>query len=547
MPASYNDLFADAAIRDHVGWVWYQRTVRVPRGWAGERVFVRLDAATHEGVVYVDDTEVADHVGGYTPFEADITELVTAGREFRLTVGVSNELTNITIPPGSIIVTDDGGRKQEYLHDFYNYAGLARSVWLYSAPAVRVTDLTVTTDVDGSTGVIGFDVETTGADPVRVTVRDAEGTEVGSGEGVAGVVRVDDVKLWQPGAAYLYTLTAQALVGGEVVDEYSLPVGVRTIEVRGMQFLINGEPFYFTGFGKHEDSAVRGKGHDNAYLVHDFQLMDWIGANSFRTSHYPYAEEVMEFADRHGIVVIDEVGAVGLNLAMGGGIFGGQTKLDLRPREHQRRHAGHARPGHPRAHRPRQEPRERGHVVDHQRTGLERARCARVLRASGGPHPRARPDPPGDLRECHVLEPRGRPHRRPVRRHLPEPLLRLVRRLGRPCRRRAEARGRAPRLAAEVRPPAHHDRVRRRHRRRLPLDLRHAVHRGVPDELLDMYHRVHDRVEAMVGEQVWNFADFQTKNGFARVDGNKKGVFTRDRKPKAAAHALRARWTGLKK
>ena len=159
VPASYNDLFADAAIRDHVGWVWYQRTVRVPRGWAGERVFVRLDAATHEGVVYVNDTKVADHVGGYTPFEADITELVAAGQEFRLTVGVNNELTNITIPPGSITVSDGGGRRQEYLHDFYNYAGLARSVWLYSAPAVRVSDLTVTTDVDGATGVIGFDVD----------------------------------------------------------------------------------------------------------------------------------------------------------------------------------------------------------------------------------------------------------------------------------------------------------------------------------------------------------------------------------------------------
>ena len=78
-----------------------------------------------------------------------------------------------------------------------------------------------------------------------------------------------------------------------------------------MQFLINGEPFYFTGFGKHEDTAVRGKGHDDAYLVHDFELMDWIGANSFRTSHYPYAEEVLEYADRHGIVVIDETAAVG--------------------------------------------------------------------------------------------------------------------------------------------------------------------------------------------------------------------------------------------
>src|SRR5262245_20759721 len=82
VPASYNDLFTDSAIRDHVGWVWYQRTVRVPRGWAGERIFLRVDAATHEGKVYVDDILVAEHVGGYTPFEADITEHVAAGAEF---------------------------------------------------------------------------------------------------------------------------------------------------------------------------------------------------------------------------------------------------------------------------------------------------------------------------------------------------------------------------------------------------------------------------------------------------------------------------------
>ena len=128
--------------------------------------------------------------------------------------------------------------------------------------------------------------------------------------------------LWQPGAAYLYELVAEVLEDGEVIDSYPQPFGVRTVEVRGTEFLINGEPFYFTGFGKHEDTAVRGKGHDDAYLVHDFQLMEWIGANSFRTSHYPYAEEVLEFADRHGIVVIDETAAVGLNLGRQAGFIG---------------------------------------------------------------------------------------------------------------------------------------------------------------------------------------------------------------------------------
>ena len=115
------------------------------------------------------------------------------------------------------------------------------------------------------------------------------------------------------------------------IDAYELPVGIRTVRVDGMRFLINGEPFYFTGFGKHEDSPVRGKGHDNAFMVHDFALMDWLGANSFRTSHYPYAEEVLEYADRHGIVVIDETPAVGINSGLAAGAFGAEPFTTFSP------------------------------------------------------------------------------------------------------------------------------------------------------------------------------------------------------------------------
>ncbi|MET8211233.1 glycoside hydrolase family 2 TIM barrel-domain containing protein, partial [Streptomyces sp. NPDC005373] len=332
VPASYNDLFTDSAIRDHVGWVWYQRTVRVPRGWADERVILRVDAATHEGQVYVDDVLVAEHVGGYTPFEGDITEYVGAGREFRLTIGVNNELTHTTVPPGRITVDQTGRRKQTYLHDFYNYAGLARSVWLYSVPDIYVEDVTVVTGLDGTSGTVEYEVETSGHAQVRIRVLDATGAEVAAAEGASGSVRIDDVTPWRPGAAYLYDLVAEIVdSAGTVLDTYAQPFGVRTVEVRGIQFLINGDPFYFTGFGKHEDTAVRGKGHDDAYLVHDFQLMEWAGANSFRTAHYPYAEEVMDFADRHGIVVIDETAAVGLNLAVEAGLQGTPPRPTFSP------------------------------------------------------------------------------------------------------------------------------------------------------------------------------------------------------------------------
>jgi beta-glucuronidase len=68
---------------------------------------------------------------------------------------------------------------------------------------------------------------------------------------------------------------------------------------------------------------------------------------------------------------------------------------------------------------------------------------------------------------------------------------------------------------------------------------------GYQAGLLEMSHRVFDRIEAVVGEQVWNFADFATVPGVMRVGGNRKGIFTRERKPKAAAYVLRRRWRGL--
>ena len=110
-------------------------------------------------------------------------------------------------------------------------------------------------------------------------------------------------------------------------------------------FLINGQPFHFKGFGKHEDINVNGRGHNDAAMVNDFALLGWIGANSFRTSHYPYAEEVLDLADRLGVVVIDETAAVGLNLGVGGGFFlGGPWNLlrgDHRERDPSGAQAGH--------------------------------------------------------------------------------------------------------------------------------------------------------------------------------------------------------------
>jgi beta-glucuronidase len=327
VPSSYNDVFPEAEVHDHVGDAWYQTTVRVPRGWAGERIVLRFGSATHRAVMWVDGTRVAEHEGGFTPFEADITGVVQPGAECRITVVVNNVLHWQSIPPGYVDETPDRPR-QRLLFDFFNYAGLHRSVWLYTTPRAHVRDLTVVTGLSGSAGTVSYNVETEDADglEVRVALRDAEGAEVARATGDSGELAVENVHPWRPGEGYLYDLSVELWGEGDApADAYSLPVGVRTVEVDGARFLINGEPFYFKGFGKHEDAAVRGKGYDDVFMVHDFALMEWLGANSFRTSHYPYAEEVLEYADRHGIVVIDEVAAVGINSGLAAGVFSAEA------------------------------------------------------------------------------------------------------------------------------------------------------------------------------------------------------------------------------
>jgi beta-glucuronidase len=542
VPASYNDVFPEAAVRDHVGDAWYQTLVRVPARWSGERIVLRFDAATHRAIAWVNETQVVEHEGGYTPFEADVTDVLEAGAEFRLTVVVDNRLTWQSIPPGYVEETPDGPR-QRYFHDFFNFAGLHRTVWLYTTPASYVEDVTVETDLDGSTGRVRYAVETAGREgEVRVVLRDAAGDEVARASGSSGELAVADVHPWQPGEGYLYELAVELWGGGEApVDVYPLPIGIRTVRVDGTRFLINDEPFYFRGFGKHEDSAVRGKGHDDAFMVHDFELLKWLGANSFRTSHYPYAEEVLEYADRHGVVVIDEAPAVGLNASLGG-FLGGVTFTTFSEET----------------------------VNDGTREAHRQA--IRELIARDKNHP-----------SIVIWSIANEPESwTPESRAYFEPLAAEARRLdpSRPVgfvnfmaatpdrdvvsdlfdvlmlnRYHGWYEDAGDLAAAERKLTAEVDAWVEKHGKPIIFteygaDAVAGVHGVTPSpwteeyqaEVLAMFHRVFDRVDAVVGEQIWHFADFATAPGILRVDGNKKGVFTRDRRPKASAHLLRRRW-----
>jgi beta-glucuronidase len=543
VPASFNDVAADAAVRDYFGDVWYQTVMRVPRGWDGRRIVLHFESATHRATVWVNGVEVVSHEGGYTPFEADITDHVTAGEEARITAVVNNTLSFQTIPPG-VIEDTPGGKRQVYWHDFFNYAGLHRAVWLYATSKAHLTDVTVVTSLDGADGTVEYQARAEDADDldVKVVLRDVDGVEVTTSTGASGTLQVANVHKWAPGDGYLYDLELRLVDrDGAVLDSYHQSVGIRTVAVDGTRFLINGEPFYFTGFGMHEDHSVIGKGHNDAFLVHDFELLKWIGANSFRTSHYPYSEDVLDYADRQGIVVIDETAAVGLNMGLGGGIFGGQGYTTFSP-----------------------------DTVNDQ-TREVHAQAIRELVTRDKNHPSVvlwsiANEPESDTEGAEAYF---------------KPLFDLTRQLDptRPvgfvnvmlapygkCRVsqfgdvlmlnryygwyvNTGDLGAAERAweeelsgwASEGKPIIITE---------YGADTYPGLHSLTPTpwteeyqvEYLDMNHRLFDRIDAVAGEQVWNFADFATTSGIMRVGGNKKGAFTRDRQPKAAAHALRRRW-----
>jgi beta-glucuronidase len=542
VPASYNDVLADPELREHVGEAWYQTDVRVPSHWQGRRIVLRFESATHRAVAFVDGRPVVEHEGGYTPFEADVSDVVRPGNAARVTVAVDNRLTWQSIPPGFVEQTEDGPR-QRYFHDFFNYAGLHRPVWLYTTPEARVSDVMVTPMLDGQAGVVDYEVETQGAQglDVSVSLRDANGEEVARSDGDAGELRVAEPQLWRPGHGYLYTLVVELRDADDVVDSYSLPVGIRTVEIDGARFLINGEPFYFRGFGKHEDAPVAGKRHDDAWMLHDFGLMEWLGANSFRTTHYPYAEAVLEHADRHGIVVISETAAVGLNASLGG-VLGGVSFETFSPEtindETQEVHAQAIREliardkNHPSvviwsiANEPESWTPEARSYFEPLVAETRRADPTRPVGYANFMQATPDRDTICDLFDVLMLNRYQGWYAQTgdlaaAERALEAELEQWVDRLD------------VPIIFTEYGGDA--------------IAGLHGVSGGPWTEeyqadLLAMFHRVFDRFDAVVGEQVWNFADFATAAGVMRADGNKKGVFTRERRPKAAAHLLRRRW-----
>jgi beta-glucuronidase len=326
VPGAWNEQLAERGLMNYVGACWYETDFVMPVSVSVDaQTWLYVGAADHKAEVWLNGEFMGGHEGGHLPFDLEITRaLAGAGKKNRFTVRVDSRLTMDTLPQDvdpSAPPYNDPSYDRRHLFpptrfDFFPYGGLTRAVELLTRPAAGITDIRIRAKLEGS---VTIQVEADGGATIRVVVCDAEGARVaesdGSFESGTGEIslRVDEVRPWSPADPHLYTATIDLLdESGDLLDRFDETFGIREIEVRGQQLLLNGEPLFLTGFGKHEDIPLVGRGRYDVAYVKDFELMRWIGANSFRTSHYPYDEELIRLADRLGFLVIDEVPAVSL-------------------------------------------------------------------------------------------------------------------------------------------------------------------------------------------------------------------------------------------
>jgi beta-glucuronidase len=275
------------------GTVWYRTTFDFQPRAGTQRQFLHFGGANYQADVYLNGAKLGRHVGGFTPFEFEITgKLKTGGNS--LIVKVDNTRHADAVPTVNT--------------DWWNYGGITRDVTLLETPAVTIRDYRVglakgsfnrieaTVQLDGARASTGVELEIPAAGIKARAMSDSNGVATFN-------LPARGLKLWSPEHPLLYDVRVGS--GEESVTDR---IGFRSIEVRGAEILVNGKPVFLRGISLHEENPVRG---GRAYSVEDARLLlGWakeLGCNFVRLAHYPHSEYVARTADEMGLMLWEEV------------------------------------------------------------------------------------------------------------------------------------------------------------------------------------------------------------------------------------------------
>ena len=273
------------------GTIWYEKSFDYSLA-AGRRLFVYFGAVNYHAIVFLNGEKLGEHEGGFTPFCFEIGDKLRPKGNF-LVVKVDNTRRRDGVPTVNT--------------DWWNYGGITRSVSLVELPGSFVAEYVVQLRKGSLNEVAGW-VRLSGSrreQTVTVAIPEAKASTTvrTDAQGFAELRFPAKLGLWSPDSPRLYDVVVSA-----ETDQVKEPIGFRSIEVKGGEILLNGQPIFLRGVCAHEEAPFR---TGRAYSAEEARiLLGWVkelGGNFVRLAHYPHNEAMTREADRLGVLVWSEV------------------------------------------------------------------------------------------------------------------------------------------------------------------------------------------------------------------------------------------------
>ena len=289
IPSDWNTW--DQRLFFYEGTVWFKRSFNYqPK--AGRRTLLYFGAVNYETIVFVNGREVGQHVGGFTPFNFDVTDLLREGENFVI-VKVDNKRSRENVPT--------------LIFDWWNYGGITRDVMLVDVPQNYIENYSL--QLQSFEGrLISFNLKLNqpeAGQQVMLAIPELKikKTVTTDDKGCASINMKAKPQLWSPEHPKRYRVE-MTLNGETLIDS----IGFRKIETKGKQLLLNGTPIFLKGISIHEEKPMGGGRANSAADAHI--LLSWakeLGCNFVRLAHYPHNEFMVREAERMGLMVWSEI------------------------------------------------------------------------------------------------------------------------------------------------------------------------------------------------------------------------------------------------
>lgn len=268
---------------------YYRTSFTLPETWKGKQVVIRLDGVLRGYDLWLNDRYVGTWESAYNTCLFDLTPYLTKdafkGGEQQLAMRVYSRFKGYEFD----------------CFDDWATMGIFRDVTLMAVPRTHLSDLTVTTKMNGEIEVRTKVANATAKTTTDFEVLDAQGNRVSTGEPIA------NPRLWTAETPYLYTLRVNVRERGKMLQTFTQKIGIREISIDGNILKVNGKPVKLRGVNAHSTDPQTVKVISEGLTLKDMRMMKEASVNYMRLSHYPREPRFYELADSLGFYLVSEV------------------------------------------------------------------------------------------------------------------------------------------------------------------------------------------------------------------------------------------------